>query len=126
MSAPDAAPSSSEKERTKERSTFSTDLSVLPPANSAYLRQEYWEERYKKESTETHFDWCLRPDILLPLLSVAAQNAYFLCELELTVPLLPSFLSLRREELVPDKTSRILMLGCGNSLLSEVMYASSL
>ncbi|KAL7409911.1 S-adenosyl-L-methionine-dependent methyltransferase [Mrakia frigida] len=97
MSASSPTRLSAEKEGeqpSKSSSTFSTDLSVLPDSNDAYLRQEYWEERYKKESNETHFDWCLRPDILLPLM----------------------------RELIPSKDSRILMLGCGNSLLSEVMY----
>lgn len=53
------------------------------------------EQRYTNEP-ETHFDWFLKPDYLLPI-----------------------FEEITKEH---GKETRMLMLGCGNSLLSEVLY----
>nr|XP_031857942.1 uncharacterized protein CI109_006654 [Kwoniella shandongensis]KAA5525014.1 hypothetical protein CI109_006654 [Kwoniella shandongensis] len=76
----------------------------LPPTNEGYGTHEYWEQRYAAESDGTTFDWFLSPAYLLPLF----------------------------EELTSDiggdkakgkgKEARILMLGCGNSGLSEELY----
>ena len=49
-------------------STYSVDLSILPPTNDVYTKQMYWDDRYSKEKTDTHFDWCLRPDVMLPIM----------------------------------------------------------
>lgn len=70
-----------------------SELRVLPRKNEEYATKEYWDERYQQES-EGSFDW----------FKSYADVADIL------------------RELVPDKSSRILMLGCGNSKLSEQMY----
>ncbi|KZT25251.1 S-adenosyl-L-methionine-dependent methyltransferase [Neolentinus lepideus HHB14362 ss-1] len=69
-------------------------LDILPQSNEEYGTKEYWDKRYEKESDGTFFDWFKSYDDIAPLI----------------------------RELIPDKTSRILMLGCGNSRLSEQMY----
>lgn len=51
-----------------------------------------------REGPEHNFDWFLKPDYLLPIFE------------ELT------------KDMKAGKDARILMLGCGNSQLSEVMY----
>ncbi|KIR57496.1 hypothetical protein I314_06732 [Cryptococcus bacillisporus CA1873] len=70
----------------------------LPPTNEGYGTHEYWEKRYAKESDGRTFDWFLSPSYLIPFF----------------------------EELTADidigKDARILMLGCGNSALGEVLY----
>ncbi|ORY31036.1 S-adenosyl-L-methionine-dependent methyltransferase [Naematelia encephala] len=68
----------------------------LPHTNEGYGTKIYWEERYSKEPPGTSFDWFLHPTYLLPLIS----------------------------DLIADlgHSARILMLGCGNSELSAVMY----
>ncbi|KAL7418997.1 hypothetical protein Q5752_006681 [Cryptotrichosporon argae] len=64
----------------------------LPPTNEGYGTQEYWEKRYTTEPEGTSFDWFLSPEYLLSFFAAV------------------------------DKSARILMLGCGNSRLGEVMY----
>ncbi|PAV19595.1 S-adenosyl-L-methionine-dependent methyltransferase [Pyrrhoderma noxium] len=67
---------------------------VLPEKNEQYGTMEYWNERYQKESDGQSFDWFKSYKDIADLI----------------------------QELIPDKSSRILMLGCGNSKLSEDMY----
>ncbi|KAH8111040.1 S-adenosyl-L-methionine-dependent methyltransferase [Phellopilus nigrolimitatus] len=69
-------------------------LDVLPETNEDYGTMTYWNERYRKETDETAFDWF---------------KTYK--DIEHIV-----------KQVIPDKSSRILMLGCGNSKLSEEMY----
>jgi hypothetical protein len=57
-----------------------------------------WEVADDSEGPEHNFDWFLKPDYLLPIFE------------ELTA------------DIKVGKDARILMLGCGNSQLSEVMY----
>ncbi|KAI8321272.1 S-adenosyl-L-methionine-dependent methyltransferase [Martensiomyces pterosporus] len=71
----------------------STDLSVLPESNAEYGTKEYWQKRYEQEPDEA-FDWFKTYEDLKPLFG----------------------------RHIPDKESRILMLGCGNSTLSGDMY----
>ncbi|KAL1745842.1 S-adenosyl-L-methionine-dependent methyltransferase [Schizophyllum fasciatum] len=68
--------------------------SILPDKNEEYGSKEYWDARYSKEDEEPNFDWCQN------YANVAAIFRY----------------------LIPDETAKILMLGCGNSRLSEDMY----
>ncbi|WVQ97977.1 hypothetical protein IAU59_005097 [Kwoniella sp. CBS 9459] len=104
----------------------------LPPTNEGYGTHEYWEERYAKEADGTTFDWFLSPSYLLPLFE------------ELTVDIEPrpnpSSSSSRTAQTDPTETeteisastdangkgkgkgTRMLMLGCGNSALGEVLY----
>ncbi|KGB79114.2 hypothetical protein CNBG_4952 [Cryptococcus deuterogattii R265] len=70
----------------------------LPPTNEGYGTHEYWEERYAKESDGRTFDWFLSPSYLIPFFE------------ELTA------------DIDTGKDARILMLGCGNSALGEVLY----
>ncbi|OXB33709.1 hypothetical protein J007_06636 [Cryptococcus neoformans] len=70
----------------------------LPPTNEGYGTHEYWEERYAKESDGRTFDWFLSPSYLIPFFE------------ELTA------------DIDAGKDARILMLGCGNSALGEVLY----
>ncbi|KAL0240466.1 hypothetical protein I308_106260 [Cryptococcus tetragattii IND107] len=70
----------------------------LPPTNEGYGTHEYWEERYAKESDGRTFDWFLSPSYLIPFFE------------ELTAGI------------DTGKDARILMLGCGNSALGEVLY----
>jgi hypothetical protein len=70
-------------------------LKGLPPKNEDYGTLEYWEKRYSSPSSSNEpFDW-------------------FKGFQELQSEL---------EFYIPSKSSRILQLGCGNSLLSEEMY----
>ncbi|TCD69131.1 hypothetical protein EIP91_008607 [Steccherinum ochraceum] len=66
----------------------------LPDTNEGYGTKEYWDERYSKESEDDSFDWFKTYSDIAPII----------------------------RELVPSKEARILMLGCGNSKLSEEMY----
>ncbi|TDL24082.1 S-adenosyl-L-methionine-dependent methyltransferase [Rickenella mellea] len=68
--------------------------SSLPKKNEDYVTKEYWDERYAKENDDGAFDWFKSYADIADLI----------------------------REYVPDKASRILMLGCGNSKLSEEMY----
>ncbi|KAJ9104978.1 hypothetical protein QFC20_004417 [Naganishia adeliensis] len=70
----------------------------LPESNAGYGTRQYWEQRYASEDQDSSFDWFLQPEYLLPLLE----------------PYL--------HECGKGKDVRVLMLGCGNSLLGEVMY----
>ncbi|KAJ1974792.1 hypothetical protein H4R35_003443 [Dimargaris xerosporica] len=69
-------------------------MDLLPADNTEYGTKQYWDERYAREGEDSTFDWF---------------KTY--AELE------PIFV-----EHCPDKSSRILMLGAGNSTLSEDMY----
>ncbi|KAK0239050.1 S-adenosyl-L-methionine-dependent methyltransferase [Armillaria nabsnona] len=66
----------------------------LPEKNEQYGTKDYWDQRYQAESDVKSFDWFKKYSDIADLL----------------------------RELIPDKTSKILMLGCGNSTLSEDMY----
>ncbi|KAG7443556.1 S-adenosyl-L-methionine-dependent methyltransferase [Guyanagaster necrorhizus] len=66
----------------------------LPEKNEQYGTKDYWDRRYQAESTDSSFDWFKKYSDIADLL----------------------------RELIPDKMSKILMLGCGNSTLSEDMY----
>ncbi|PVG01922.1 S-adenosyl-L-methionine-dependent methyltransferase, partial [Serendipita vermifera] len=67
-------------------------MDSLPKTNDEYTRKQYWDDRYTNDNGV--FDW---------FRSFQDIQSIF-------------------EELIPDKSSRILMLGCGNSTLSEEMY----
>ncbi|PBK99613.1 S-adenosyl-L-methionine-dependent methyltransferase [Armillaria gallica] len=66
----------------------------LPEKNEQYGIKDYWDQRYQAESDVKSFDWFKKYSDIADLF----------------------------RELIPDKTSKILMLGCGNSTLSEDMY----
>ncbi|KAI9458700.1 S-adenosyl-L-methionine-dependent methyltransferase [Russula earlei] len=66
---------------------------TLPVRNEEYGTREYWDKRYTEEGEAT-FDWFKRYEDVAHLL----------------------------RSVLPDKNARILMLGCGNSTLSEDMY----
>ncbi|KAJ7625681.1 S-adenosyl-L-methionine-dependent methyltransferase [Roridomyces roridus] len=67
----------------------------LPVSNEEYGEKAYWDERYSQEpADDASFDWFKTYDDIAPLL----------------------------RELIPRKDARILMLGCGNSTLSQDMY----
>ncbi|TFY54749.1 hypothetical protein EVG20_g9583 [Dentipellis fragilis] len=67
---------------------------VLPQSNEEYGTKEYWDKRYAQEAADANFDWFKKYEDVADLI----------------------------REVVPDKAARILMLGCGNSTLSEDMY----
>ncbi|KAI1791823.1 S-adenosyl-L-methionine-dependent methyltransferase [Ganoderma leucocontextum] len=67
---------------------------ILPRKNEEYGTKEYWDQRYTQESEETSFDWFKSYGDIADII----------------------------RELIPDKSSRVLMLGCGNSTLSQDMY----
>jgi len=69
-------------------------MSVLPIKNEEYSTKDYWNQRYAQESEDGAFDWFKSYSELAGVL----------------------------HELIPEKSSRILMLGCGNSKLSEDMW----
>ncbi|KAL0953390.1 hypothetical protein HGRIS_004629 [Hohenbuehelia grisea] len=71
-----------------------SSIDVLPGKNEEYGTQEYWDTRYTQESEGSSFDW----------FKTYAEIAPFL------------------REYLPDKSARILMLGCGNSKMSEEMW----
>ncbi|KAF8449172.1 S-adenosyl-L-methionine-dependent methyltransferase [Boletus edulis BED1] len=66
----------------------------LPKENQEYGTREYWNLRYTQEDPDTPYDW-------------------FKSYAELAIHL---------RLLIPDKTARILVLGCGNSKFSEDMW----
>lgn len=68
-------------------------MSLTAERNEQFSQKEYWEQRYSDE-TQSDFDWFKTYDDLRPLF----------------------------DELIPLRTSRILMLGCGNSTLSPSMH----
>ncbi|CAG8796433.1 14507_t:CDS:2, partial [Racocetra persica] len=67
---------------------------VIPDDVSSYGTREYWNQRYSKEPSDVSFDWFKTYKDLKPLFDEHLQN----------------------------KGVSILMLGCGNSTLSEDMY----
>ncbi|KAI0372599.1 S-adenosyl-L-methionine-dependent methyltransferase [Pilatotrama ljubarskyi] len=67
---------------------------ILPKKNEEYGTKEYWDQRYSQESEDSSFDWFKSYSDIADII----------------------------RELIPDKSSRILMLGCGNSTLSQDMY----
>ncbi|BGP43346.1 hypothetical protein JCM10450v2_007496 [Rhodotorula kratochvilovae] len=74
-------------------------LDLLPKArllrnNAEYGTQQYWDARYAQEQDGASFDWCKRYADIRHLV----------------------------RRFVPDRTARIVMLGCGNSTLSRDMY----
>ncbi|EKM81644.1 hypothetical protein AGABI1DRAFT_126009 [Agaricus bisporus var. burnettii JB137-S8] len=69
-------------------------MGVLPDTNEAYGAKEYWDQRYSQETENSDFDWFKSYKDLAEIL----------------------------HELIPNRMSRILMLGCGNSKLSEDMW----
>ncbi|KAF9245351.1 S-adenosyl-L-methionine-dependent methyltransferase [Melanogaster broomeanus] len=66
----------------------------LPLKNQDYGTKAYWDSRYSQEAPDSTFDW-------------------FKSYADLACHIRP---------LIPDKTARILMLGCGNSRFSEDMW----
>jgi len=71
-----------------------TAMASLPHDNEQYGSKDYWDYRYTQESDGGSFDWF---------------KSY-------------SDVSHIIHELIPDKSARILVLGCGNSRLSDEMY----
>ncbi|KAF8889315.1 S-adenosyl-L-methionine-dependent methyltransferase [Infundibulicybe gibba] len=69
-------------------------MSILPHKNEEYSTKDYWNQRYTQESEEGAFDWFKSYADIAPII----------------------------RELIPNKSSRVLMLGCGNSKLSEEMW----
>ncbi|GAA5827570.1 hypothetical protein JCM5353_001620 [Sporobolomyces roseus] len=69
-------------------------LDLLPSKNAGYGTKEYWDERYTKEADDASFDWFKTYEEIKHLIN----------------------------RFVPSKTSRIVMLGCGNSTLSRDLY----
>ncbi|OCH91499.1 S-adenosyl-L-methionine-dependent methyltransferase [Obba rivulosa] len=67
---------------------------ILPEKNEQYGTKEYWDQRYSQESDDSSFDWFKSYGEVADMI----------------------------RELIPNKSARILMLGCGNSKLSEDMY----
>ncbi|KIN96333.1 hypothetical protein M404DRAFT_1006838 [Pisolithus tinctorius Marx 270] len=67
---------------------------TLPQNNREYGTREYWNSRYSDETPDDTFDW------------------------------FKSYADLADDirTLIPDKSARILMLGCGNSRFSEDMW----
>ncbi|KAG0151627.1 hypothetical protein CROQUDRAFT_667878 [Cronartium quercuum f. sp. fusiforme G11] len=66
----------------------------LPTDNESYGSEAYWDERYRQESPESHFDWFQSFSDLESLI----------------------------RHYVPLNQARICVLGCGNSTLSQDMY----
>ncbi|CAG8660092.1 9461_t:CDS:2 [Funneliformis caledonium] len=74
---------------------MSKNLKTVPDNVIEYQNKEYWEERYSKLESHETFDWFNKTyKELKPLFDIY----------------------------LPDKNVSILMLGCGNSTLSEDMY----
>jgi len=83
-----------QQEKSVEKSTETkSTLDILPEKNEEYKTKEYWEKRYEKEPETTTFEWFKGWPELKDTLT--------------------EYLS---------KEDIILMLGCGNSKLSEDMY----
>ncbi|WFD48863.1 hypothetical protein GLX27_003534 [Malassezia furfur] len=66
----------------------------MEPKNADFQTVEYWDRRYADEAFDSDFDWFRKYSDIVDIV----------------------------HELIPDRTSRILMLGCGNSTLSADMY----
>ncbi|KAL5633345.1 hypothetical protein ACGC1H_003741 [Rhizoctonia solani] len=69
-------------------------MDVIPKHNKSYEGKDYWDERYQSEEGRQPFDWFKSYKDIKEILEVY----------------------------IPRKNVRILMLGCGNSTLSEDMY----
>ncbi|KDQ18894.1 hypothetical protein BOTBODRAFT_63062 [Botryobasidium botryosum FD-172 SS1] len=69
-------------------------MELVAEKNESYGIKEYWDERYRKEAVDASFDWFKSYNQIASLIA----------------------------KRIPDKSSRILMLGCGNSTLSEEMW----
>ncbi|KAH7335418.1 S-adenosyl-L-methionine-dependent methyltransferase [Rhizoctonia solani] len=69
-------------------------MDVIPKHNKSYEGKEYWDERYQSEEGQQPFDWFKSYKEIKEILEVY----------------------------IPGRDVRILMLGCGNSTLSEDMY----
>ncbi|EIW79149.1 S-adenosyl-L-methionine-dependent methyltransferase [Coniophora puteana RWD-64-598 SS2] len=67
---------------------------ALPQNNSEYGTKTYWDLRYREEAPDATFDWFKSYADIADVL----------------------------RQYIPDKSARILMLGCGNSTLSQDMY----
>ncbi|KAH7105999.1 S-adenosyl-L-methionine-dependent methyltransferase [Auriculariales sp. MPI-PUGE-AT-0066] len=71
---------------------MSSSSDLTPDQNKRYQEKDYWDERYAKD--DGWHEWFKGYQELQPLL----------------------------DEIVPDRSARILMLGCGNSALSKDMW----
>ncbi|KAG7098811.1 hypothetical protein E1B28_000716 [Marasmius oreades] len=69
-------------------------MNTLPESNEQYGTKDYWNQRYAQESENGSFDWFKSYGEISDII----------------------------QDLIPDRSSKILMLGCGNSKLSEEMY----
>ncbi|CUA70651.1 hypothetical protein RSOLAG22IIIB_04245 [Rhizoctonia solani] len=69
-------------------------MDVIPKHNKSYEGKDYWDERYQSEEGRQPFDWFKSYKDIKEVLEVY----------------------------IPRRNVRILMLGCGNSTLSEDMY----
>ncbi|KEP53130.1 S-adenosyl-L-methionine-dependent methyltransferase [Rhizoctonia solani 123E] len=69
-------------------------MDIIPKHNKSYEGKDYWDERYQSEGGREPFDWFKTYKDIKEILEVY----------------------------IPRKNVRILMLGCGNSTLSEDMY----
>ncbi|KAJ3745386.1 S-adenosyl-L-methionine-dependent methyltransferase [Lentinula detonsa] len=79
---------------TKYPSLKETFMDILPESNDEYGTKQYWNQRYAQEANGASFDWFKSYSEIADIL----------------------------RNLIPDKHSKILMLGCGNSKLSQDMY----
>ncbi|PKI82566.1 hypothetical protein MVES1_003895 [Malassezia vespertilionis] len=64
------------------------------PKNADFQTMQYWDKRYANEGPDEDFDWFRKYSDIREII----------------------------HELVPQRSSRILMLGCGNSTLSKDMF----
>ncbi|KAJ1306670.1 hypothetical protein OPQ81_007665 [Rhizoctonia solani] len=69
-------------------------MDIIPKDNKSYEGKTYWDERYQSEEGRQSFDWFKSYKDIKDIL----------------------------ENYIPGRDVRILMLGCGNSTLSEDMY----
>ncbi|KAE9399951.1 S-adenosyl-L-methionine-dependent methyltransferase [Gymnopus androsaceus JB14] len=69
-------------------------MDILPEFNDQYGTKDYWNQRYTQEADGASFDWFKSYSEIASIL----------------------------QDLIPDRSSKILMLGCGNSKLSQDMY----
>ena len=97
-------------------------MSLTAERNEQFSEKEYWEQRYADE-TEEEFDWfksvCLFLLFFLSLFFLYMLLTHTLAFSCAQYDDLKQLLS----ELIPDRSVRILMLGCGNSTLSPSMHA---
>jgi len=69
---------------------------MLPSSNDLYREHDYWEQRYRERDHQIQlYDWFQRYEAIRPLV----------------------------HEAITDRNARIVVLGCGNSELSEQLYA---